>query len=687
MNKARLASLRGIGKNAGKMTAMTLIVALGFAFIFGVSISPSKVRDTFDESLKKNGVSDFQVKSLSAAGFTEEEIEEAKSLDGVYAESAFCIDSSSFDGEMSLFEVLDNYGVAAFVQNGMSETDGKRWIGILEYFLTDQEAFVTFSPDLMSDGNDRLFAFPSGKSEDVNVFNVVEGEMALKEDEIVADSLYCKKNVGDAVSLFGKEYRLVGKVSNPLYFARTGEPDLIEGNSLDSIYYLPSSLTEAPSVDALIKAALEAYFQNLASLPDAIQSKIDEVLGQIKITFPSSTDLFLRFEGREGHSLFSKEYREYSEQKKKDFAGIFKNATVLSLNEDYSYALLKESCDKMDSICYVIPIFFLAVAGLVVSITMSRMIEEERPQIACLSSLGYRSSRIATKYLSLSFVSTILGIGLGMTGGYFGVFPLIYEAFEYPYRMPVSTSPSINFALTLVSAAAMLLGILLITLGQLVETMRPLPSVLLLPKSPGNGTSTSLDRGRAWGKLPFRLKSTIRNLVRYKKRLFMTAISVGGSTAIVFLGFALLNIVSSLSEGDGGAVAKSIVPVSYFLIAFAILLSLLVLYSLTDMSIAERSREIATLEVLGYTEKETVLYLYREIGAMAFLGLIIGVPLGLGIMKIVIYYLNFGSLSDIRWYTYLLPIAVIGLFSLLVDFALIPKIRKIDMISSLKSVD
>ncbi len=167
----------------------------------------------------------------------------------------------------------------------------------------------------------------------------------------------------------------------------------------------------------------------------------------------------------------------------------------------------------------------------------------------------------------------------------------------------------------------------------------------------------------------------------------MTAISVGGSTAIVFLGFALLNIVNALETGQGGAVASSITPISYFLIAFAIVLTALVLYSLTDMSIAERSREIATLEVLGYHQKETVLYLYREIAVMTVIGLIIGVPLGLGIMQVVIIYLSFGALSDIQWYTYIVPILIVGGFSVGVDFLLLPKIKRIDMISSLKSVD
>ncbi len=688
MKKARLSSFRSIGRNWGKMAAMTLIVALGFAFIFGVSISPSKVRDTFDASLKKNGISDFQIKSKSASGFTDDELASLESVEGSVSEAAFCLDSSSFDSSMSLFELLDDYGVTALKQNEATKERAEEIINLVKALLgKDKENFVSFTPDLMSEGNDRIMCFPNGKSEDINVFNLEEGRLPNGGDEILGDALYCKEAVGDGVSIFGKSYTLVGKVANPLYYTRQDEPDLIDQKALDNIYYLYFQISETPSIDSLIQTTLANYLETLVSLPDTLKTYLEDALGEIKASFPSCTDCFVRYEGRDSYNLFSSRYEEFASERKEDIAAISKNIAVLGLDENYSHMMLKESCAKMDKICYVIPIFFLTVSGLVVSITMSRMIEEERSQIACLASLGYRNSRISVKYLALASIATLSGIGLGMVGGYFGVYPLIYTAFRYPYRLPLVTASTLNPTLTLISAAAMLAFILLITLAQLKDTLSPLPAILLQPKSPGQGSQTALERSRLWTKLPFRFKSTFRNLARYKKRLFMTAISVAGSTAIVFLGFALLNIVSRLEAGEGGAVASSIVPISYFLIVFAIVLSALVLYSLTDMSIAERSREIATLEVLGYHEKETVFYLYREIGAMTLIGLVFGIPLGVGIMEIVIVYLNFGSLGDIAWYSYLLPVVIVAFFSVVVDLLLLPKIKRIDMISSLKSVD
>ncbi len=540
----------------------------------------------------------------------------------------------------------------------------------------------------MGEGNLRLFAFPDGKGDEVNVFNLVEGRMPIGESEIAIDALYRKENVGDVVSLFGKEYQIVGAVKNPLYYGRNGEPDLIEKEKLNAIYYYNGKFAKAPSLDSLLQDGLKNYIEtNASALPESVRAQLEQSFSDIHYSFPESTDAFLFFPERDAYGLYSSGYESFLREKQESLKDSLPNAEILTAEQTYSRTLLMTSCQKMDAICYILPVFFLAVSGLVVSISMSRLIEEERTQIACLSSLGYTPFRIGQRFYFQALTSTLTGIALGLGAGYHFVFPLIFEAFNYILLLPSALSPLFHPSLTIVSACAMLALILILTFVQLKQTLRPLPAELLLPPSPIQGSKTKMEKAFFWKKLPFRFKSTFRNLVRFKKRVWMTVLSVGGSTAIVFAGFALLNIVSSMEAGEAGAVAKSIVPVAYFLILFAILLSALVLYNLMNMSITERSRELATLEVLGYHDKETVFYLYREIAFMTLLGILFGIPLGLGIMEIVVLYLNFGSLADIAWYSYLLPVGIMGFFAALVDLLLLPKIKKIDMISSLKSLD
>lgn len=688
MRKDSVSSFRSLGQNWSKLLAMSLIVALSFAFIFGISITPDKVKDSMDASLKRNRISDFNVKSLSQDGFSEEEKEALSEQEGCHVEYAFCLDNASLSASLSFYELLDGFGPTALKKQDLTQEQADYLIRLAKVLLPDQKNLLSFSPALMGEGNLRLFAFPDGKGDEVNVFNLVEGRMPIGESEIAIDALYRKENVGDVVSLFGKEYQIVGAVKNPLYYGRNGEPDLIEKEKLNAIYYYNGKFAKAPSLDSLLQDGLKNYIEtNASALPESVRAQLEQSFSDIHYSFPESTDAFLFFPERDAYGLYSSGYESFLREKQESLKDSLPNAEILTAEQTYSRTLLMTSCQKMDAICYILPVFFLAVSGLVVSISMSRLIEEERTQIACLSSLGYTPFRIGQRFYFQALTSTLTGIALGLGAGYHFVFPLIFEAFNYILLLPSALSPLFHPSLTIVSACAMLALILILTFVQLKQTLRPLPAELLLPPSPIQGSKTKMEKAFFWKKLPFRFKSTFRNLVRFKKRVWMTVLSVGGSTAIVFAGFALLNIVSSLEAGEAGAVAKSIVPVAYFLILFAILLSALVLYNLMNMSITERSRELATLEVLGYHDKETVFYLYREIAFMTLLGILFGIPLGLGIMEIVVLYLNFGSLADIAWYSYLLPVGIMVFFAALVDLLLLPKIKKIDMISSLKSLD
>ncbi len=703
MKKAFLSSTRSLGKNWSKLLTMSLIVALSFAFIFGISITPSKVQSSIETSLKNNKVSAFNVKSLSSGGFTDEEKQTLLNGEEAQCEFAFCLDNASFSAKLSFYDLLDQFGASSLIASGSSKEEAQKTLTFIKLLLPDEEGLLCLEPSVMSEGNCRLICYGEGKSEDVNAFNLVEGRMPISEDEILLDTLYKHHAVNEEVEVFGKAYTVVGIVKNPLYYARTGEPDLINQEGLTDIFYLNHALKEAPSLDTLVQSALQTYVdKNSASIEaklkeyfgdyslaliDSIKARINEALSSISYSFPEATDAYLYYPERNDFYLYGGDYESFLERKKTSLQEKSENWTVLSAKESYSRELLMQSCRKMNSICYILPLFFLAVSGLVVSISMSRLIEEERSQIACLSSLGYGPWKISKRFYFQAFVSTFLGIVMGLVAGYYGVFPLIFDAFNYPFLLPSFVSSSMDFSLTLYSAVFMILIIFGLTFAQLKQTLHPLPAELLLPKSPVQSISTKSEKAPFWDKLPFRIKSTVRNLVRYKKRVWMTVLSVAGSTAIVFAGFALLDITNVLAEGEAGAVAKSIVPVSYFLIAFAIMLVALVLYNLTNMSITERSRELATLEVLGYHDGETVFYLYREVAVMTVLGLALGIPLGMAIMEVVVIYLEFGSIGDIRWYSYLAPVAIMIVFAALVDLLLLPKILRIDMNASLKSVD
>ncbi|MEA5050210.1 MAG: FtsX-like permease family protein [Oscillospiraceae bacterium] len=119
-------------------------------------------------------------------------------------------------------------------------------------------------------------------------------------------------------------------------------------------------------------------------------------------------------------------------------------------------------------------------------------------------------------------------------------------------------------------------------------------------------------------------------------------------------------------------------------------LAFVVLYNLTNINVTERTRELATLKVLGFHNRETAAYIYRETGILTLMGAVLGLGLGVIMHAFVIKTVEvdlvmFGR--NIRPMSFLFSFALTLVFSVVVDIAMYGKLRRIDMVESLKSVD
>ena len=170
--------------------------------------------------------------------------------------------------------------------------------------------------------------------------------------------------------------------------------------------------------------------------------------------------------------------------------------------------------------------------------------------------------------------------------------------------------------------------------------------------------------------------------MRYKIRFFMMLVSVAVSAGLVYAGLALLDMCLF---GDFGSPA--IIGIAAVVVAFAGLLTAVVINTLTTINISEREREIATLMVLGYHDYEICGYIYREIYISTFLGILLGYPVGVGLATLVFKTIGFGAVANVSWFMWLfVPLIVFG-FTLLVTLMLRPKIVKTKMNESLKAVE
>lgn len=133
---------------------------------------------------------------------------------------------------------------------------------------------------------------------------------------------------------------------------------------------------------------------------------------------------------------------------------------------------------------------------------------------------------------------------------------------------------------------------------------------------------------------------------------------------------------------------KSVNMVVVVLIVAAALLAFIVLYNLTNINIAERMREIATLKVLGFTRREVDLYIFREILILSVLGALLGLVLGVFLENFVVTtaevdMVMFGR--EIHWPSFVVAFLMTIGFAVIVAVTMRGKLNRIDMVESLKS--
>ena len=134
----------------------------------------------------------------------------------------------------------------------------------------------------------------------------------------------------------------------------------------------------------------------------------------------------------------------------------------------------------------------------------------------------------------------------------------------------------------------------------------------------------------------------------------------------------------------------SLNAVVILLIVCAGLLAIVVLYNLANININERVREIATIKVLGFYDIETSKYIYRENIITAVLGMIVGAFVGIVLHRFVVITSEVDIVlfnRQLVWWAYLLGAVFTVVFTFIVNFALHFKLKKIDMVESMKSVE
>ena len=138
------------------------------------------------------------------------------------------------------------------------------------------------------------------------------------------------------------------------------------------------------------------------------------------------------------------------------------------------------------------------------------------------------------------------------------------------------------------------------------------------------------------------------------------------------------------------SVASSLNQTMTILVIVSVLLAIVILYNLTNINVAERIRELSTIKVLGFHNKEVTLYIYRETMVLSLVGIVIGLVSGYYLHQFLIQMISPATIlfyPQVAWEVYALPIGAVLLILILLGFFVNHHLRKVDMLEALKSID
>lgn len=626
--------LRTIRFSFGRYFAILAIAALGVGFFTGLKSAQPSMQRTADAYLKAQNMYDFQL--LSQHGFTEEDIAAFSEIEGIcLAEGGYYLD------------VLIEY------ESG--------------------EALVC-----------SLLSLP----EQIALPKLTAGRMPQNRNECLADAaLFTESDIGGKITvpeqdnpaalpqLAEKEYTIVGLAQSPRFISTIRGSASAGSGEAAAFIYLPE--------EAFCSGVFHEAF--LAVNTDSLLFS-DEYASEIAALSPAV-----------GQALRSRSELRGSMESAADGQAVQEaKAYVLTLAGNAGCAAFQNDIEIVNGIADVFPFFFVLVAALVCATTMTRMVNEERTQIGTLKAIGYSDFAVSRKYILYASSAALTGCVCGFFLGT-GIIPrVIWSVYAVTYDfsgLVYYFSPVMCVGCLAVSGV----GSAAVTLSACLKELGECPAELIRPKAPNAGKRILLERFTPlWGRLSFLGKVTIRNAFRYKERMVMMLLGIGGCTALLVTGFGLKDSVVDIPSGqyEGMYYAEhSLSGINYIvvlIICCAGALAFIVLYNLTNINIMERSREVATVKVLGFHPSETASYVLRENMILSLGGALLGLPLGkllhwYVMLQIQVDYMTFDVRITAR--SYVFSFALTMLFALFSNFMMRGRLERVSMTESLKSVE
>lgn len=265
----------------------------------------------------------------------------------------------------------------------------------------------------------------------------------------------------------------------------------------------------------------------MRSLEKADDSEFEQMLPYTQIIFTSSVD---------ASSL--------SDKIDKTLKGNY--AVYTTRKETAGIQMMDAEMTQHKMLGAIFPIAFMAIAILAIITSMNRLINNQRTQIGTLKALGFSKAKIVLHYVNYGFWVSLAGAVLGLIVGPLTLPYLFYSSMSSYYTLP-KWQPGFDISFVIV-AAATVLACTLATLFSVIGMLDGTPAQTLRPKAPKNFKLTKLERSKAWQKMGFNMRWSIRTFMRGKVRTIMGIVGTISCMALLVAAFSMSDCMNDMEN-------------------------------------------------------------------------------------------------------------------------------------------
>lgn len=453
--------------------------------------------------------------------------------------------------------ILSDYGIDESERNSIEKASGIRQVEYL--YLKDVVIKDT-------DTSVRILSKPS----EISTYRLEEGSLPEQDDEIAIDRTYQDKyKIGDTISFTEKadtegnqtlkrhEYKITGFISSSEIIseinmgqttAGTGELKgyaVVNSENFDSSVYMMAKLTftDTENIDPYSDEYNDKIQEHKEELTKLLDEQQNNRFSAIKSEYQEKID-----DGQKELDDGRTELNDAKEKLEKLDAPTYSVDNRREIPGGDGYSVYETVSEIVDSLAKVFPVFLYFVAALVTFTTMTRFVSEERINNGTLKSLGYQDKDVIQKFVVYGFIAGMTGTVLGIVLGHTLLPHIVYNAYKHGFILPpieLHFYIGITILAVILSLISSVLPAYAVAKGDLQETT----ASLLQPKAPKAGSKILLERiTPIWKRMKFTQKVTVRNIFRYKNRMFMTIFGVAGAASILFAGFSVKGSISKINE-------------------------------------------------------------------------------------------------------------------------------------------